>query len=106
MCTFVAYLIDEGLQHTSIKGYLSAIRRLQIVRGLRRPICGFMAIVGVYTQRDKTVSSKRQEVSGKEIPTHHPGHSWETEVWGKEAHLVDNIMLWGGAFMASSGRGR
>ena len=25
LCTFVAYLMDEGLQHTSIKGYLSAI---------------------------------------------------------------------------------
>ena len=37
LCTFVAYLMDEGLQHTSIKGYLSAIRRLQIVKGLGDP---------------------------------------------------------------------
>ena len=29
LCTFVAYLMDEGLQHNSIKGYLSAIRRLR-----------------------------------------------------------------------------
>ena len=40
--------------------------------GTRRPICCFMAIVGVHTQRYKTASSKRQEVSGKETPTHHP----------------------------------
>ena len=38
-----------------------------------------MAIVGVYTQRDKNVSSKRQEVTGKETPTHHPRHLQETE---------------------------
>ena len=30
LCTF---MVDEGLQHSSIIGYLSAIRRMQIVRG-------------------------------------------------------------------------
>ena len=37
LCLYVAHLADEGLQHSSIKGYLSAIRRLQIVRGLGDP---------------------------------------------------------------------
>lgn len=37
LCTFVAHLMDKGLQHSSIKGYLSAIRRLQIVHGLGDP---------------------------------------------------------------------
>ena len=37
LCTFVAHLMDDGLQHSSIKGYLSAIRCLQIVIGLRDP---------------------------------------------------------------------
>ena len=29
--------MEEGLQHMTIKGYLSAVRRLQIVRGLGDP---------------------------------------------------------------------
>ena len=37
MCLFVAHLADEGLQHSSIKGYLSAVRRMQIVFGLGDP---------------------------------------------------------------------
>ena len=36
-CLFVTHLMEEGLQHSSIKGYLSAVRRLQIVAGLGDP---------------------------------------------------------------------
>ena len=38
LCLFVAYLADEGLCHSSIKGYLSTIRRLQIVGVLEIPL--------------------------------------------------------------------
>ena len=34
VCLFVAYLTDLGLKHSSIKGYLSAVRHLQVVAGL------------------------------------------------------------------------
>ena len=37
MCLFVAHLADEGLQHSSIRGYLSAVRRMQIVFGMGDP---------------------------------------------------------------------
>ena len=37
LCTCVAHLVDEGLQYSSVKGYLSANRRLQIVQGMRDP---------------------------------------------------------------------
>lgn len=37
LCTYVAHLVKGGLQHSSIKGYLSAIRHLQIVRGMGDP---------------------------------------------------------------------
>ena len=37
LCRFVAHLAEEGLHHSSIKGYLSAIRRMQIVGGMGDP---------------------------------------------------------------------
>ena len=37
LCKFVAHLSEEGLKHTSIKGYLSAVRRMQIVGGMGDP---------------------------------------------------------------------
>ena len=71
--------MDEGLQHNSIKGYLSAIRRLQIVRGLGDPFVASWPLLEYTLRVIKTVSSKRQEVAGKETPTHHSGHPRETE---------------------------
>lgn len=32
-CSFVAHLAEEGPQHTSVEGYLSDIRQLQILGG-------------------------------------------------------------------------
>ena len=37
VCLFVAHLADDGLQHSSIKGNLSAVRRMQTVYGLGDP---------------------------------------------------------------------
>ena len=37
LCLYVAHLASGGLQHSSIKGYLSAVRRLQIVCGMGDP---------------------------------------------------------------------
>ena len=37
LCRFVAHLAKSGLQHSSIKGYLSALRRMQVVMGLGDP---------------------------------------------------------------------
>ena len=45
-CFFVAYLVDSSLNHATIKGYLSAVRRLQVVAGLGDPFW-FLATVGV-----------------------------------------------------------
>ena len=37
LCRFVSSLAEEGLRHTTIKGYLSAVRKMQIVGGLGDP---------------------------------------------------------------------
>lgn len=76
LCTFVAYLMDEGLQHTSIKGYLSTIRRLQIVKGLGDPLVASWPLLE-YTLRG--IKLRQAKDNKSQAKTHHPGHSQETE---------------------------
>ena len=95
LCTFVAYLMDEGLQHNSIKGYLSAIRRLQIVRGLGDPFAASWPLLE-YTLRGiklRQAKDKRSRAK-KRLPITPDILGKLREVWGKEAHCADNIMLW------------
>ena len=95
LCTFVAYLMDEGLQHTSIKGYLSAIRRLQIVRGLGDPFAASWPLLEYTLKGLKLRQAKDKKSRAKKRLPITPGILRKLrEVWGKEAHLVDNIMLW------------
>ena len=58
LCYFITYLGDQGLMSSSIKGYLSAIRQLQIRVGLPDPDCERMPwlqqmLRGVKTTRGK-----------------------------------------------------
>ena len=95
LCTFVAFLMDEGLQHTSIKGYLSAIRRLQIVGGLGDPFAASWPLLEYTLRGIKLRQAKDKNSRTKKRLPITPGILRKLrEVWGKEAHLVDNIMLW------------
>ena len=42
LCQFVSYLANDGLSHVSIKGYLAALRHLQISSGLPDPAISAM----------------------------------------------------------------
>ena len=39
-CFYVAYLVDSKLKLRMMKGYLSAVRRLQVIAGLGDPFAG------------------------------------------------------------------
>ena len=59
MCLFVAHLADEGLQHSSIKGYLSAVQRMQIVFGLGDPFVASWPLLECTLQGIKLGQAKR-----------------------------------------------
>ena len=72
LCTYVAHLVDEGLQYSSVKSYLSANRRLQIVQGMRDPfisswplleyaLCG----VKLHQARSRDTRAKKHLLMGK-----------------------------------------
>ena len=51
LCSFVAHLAEEGLQHTKVKGYLLAARHLQILAwGNGRSLCCIMVPSGVHIE--------------------------------------------------------
>ena len=52
LCMFVAHLMDEGLQQSSIKGYLSAICRMQIVKGMGDPFASSLPLLRVHPMRN------------------------------------------------------
>ena len=86
--------MDEGLQHNSIKGYLSAIRRLQIVRGLRDPFAASWPLLEYTLRGIKLLQAKDKKSRAKKCLPITPDILRKLrEVWGKEAHRADNIML-------------
>ena len=50
LCRFVVFLDDSHLQHSTIKGYLSALRRFQIVQGMGDPFVSSWAFIGVCSE--------------------------------------------------------
>lgn len=62
LCTFAAHLMDEGLLHSSIKGYFLAIRRLQIVKGLGDPFAASWLLLE-YTLRGIKLRQAKHKVT-------------------------------------------
>ena len=98
LCYFIVYLGDQGLMSSSIKGYLSAIRQLQIRVGLPDPDSERMPwlqrmLRGVKTTRGKEGRpTQRKRPITAQIMRHLRG------IMGEE-----NTMLWAGCSVAFFG---
>ena len=95
LCTFVAHLMDDGLQHSSIKGYLSAIRRLQIVKGMGDPFAASWPLLE-YTLRGVKLhqANHKDTRSKKRLPVTPDILRKLRKTWERECHNPDYIMLW------------
>jgi len=63
---FMAHLVDDSLQHSSVKGYLSAVQRMQIVYSLGDPFVVSWLMLECKGDEDQT---------GKEVSYPHPASS-------------------------------
>lgn len=103
-CLFVAYLTDLGLKHSSIKGYLSAVRRLQVVAGLGNPFSASWPLLectlkGVKRQEARSSVTRPQS----RLPIT-PGILRHLRgIWGRNPHDYDAIMLWAACCMCFFG---
>ncbi len=95
LCTFAAHVMEEGLQHSSIKGYFSAIRRLQIVKGLGDPFATSWPLLEYTLRGIKLRQAKHKDtLSQKRLPVTPDILCKLRKSWEKECHNQDFIMLW------------
>ena len=77
---FVGYLFQEGLSASMVKGYLSAVRHVQISLGLGDPKMGDMPQLEYQVKRLRKLSSGRQQSRLPILTTdilRHLRSSWE-----------------------------
>ena len=75
--------MDEDLLHSSIKGYLSAVRHLQIVKG---PFLCLVASAGVHTMGSQVAAIKIKRYTVKETSANNSGDTTQIKrVLGKGA---------------------
>ena len=95
LCTFVAHLMEDGLQLSSIKGYLSAIRRLQIVHGLGDPFTASWLLLEYTLRGIKLCQAKHRDTRPKKRLPISPDILRKLRMsWEKDQHNPDCIMLW------------
>ena len=95
LCTFVAHLMEGGLQHSSIKGYPSAIRRLQIVNGLGDPFIASWPLLEYTLRGIKLRQAMRRSTQAKQRLPITPDILYKLKgSWEKDRQNSDMIMLW------------
>ncbi len=104
LCRYVSGLAEEGLQHSSIKGYLSAIRRLQIVWGAGDPFQASWPLLectlkGIKLKQAKSAASRPRQ----RLPITPAILRKLRKVWEQEKESWDNIMLWAACSMCFFG---
>lgn len=99
-CRFVCYLASEGLKHTTIKCYLSAVRRLQIVGGLGDPFVASWPLLQYTLRGVKLNQSRNVKFRPKQrFPVTPKILRLLRKFWEAEKGSSDNIMLWAACCM-------
>ena len=90
---FAVFLAKQGLKYQSIKGYLSALRHLQIAEGLGDPF-----LPGAFPRLEYVLKGVKHTPSAQARPPRLPitppilRRLWG--LWSKQAHNPDIVMLW------------
>ena len=90
---FAVFLAKQGLKHQSIKGYLSALRHLQIAEGLGDPF-----LPGAFPRLEYVLKGVKHTPSAQARPPRLPitppilRRLWG--LWSKQAHNPGIVMLW------------
>lgn len=95
LCLYVAHLAGGGLQHSSIKGYLSAVRRLQVVCGMGDPFAASWPLLECTLKGVKREQAKRAVTRPQpRLPITPAILRLLRQYWEQEQHNPDCIMLW------------
>ena len=104
MCLYVAYLADRGLQHSTIKGYLSAVRRLQIVWEMGDPFVASWPLLECTLKGIKLQQARNPETKPKtRLPITPQLLRLLRKFWESKSSEEDYIMLWAACCMCFFG---
>ncbi len=101
LCQFAAKLADGGVQAASIKCYFSALRQLQVTRGLGDPEIGKM--VKQILQGIKAVQARGPGKGAARLPVTPSLLLAIKSSWEKEACTYNRAMVWAAALLCFLG---
>ena len=100
VCRFVAYLAGGGLKHTTIKCYMAALRRLQIVEGLGDPFTASWPPLEYTIREVKLEQSRKVEYRPKSrFPVTPKVLKLLRDFWEGDRENRDHVMLWAACCM-------
>lgn len=100
LCRYVSFLAREGLRHSSIKGYLSAIRRMQILGGMGDPFAASWPLLEYTLRGIKLEQSKNAAFREKpRLPITPTILRLLRKFWEEDKSNPDHIMLWAACCM-------
>ena len=95
LCEYVAYLAQGDMKHQSIKCYLSAARRLQVMSGQGDPFREKMPLLEYVLRGIKSEQAKKSPTSQRvRLPITPEVLLQMRHVWERNSREPDNIMLW------------
>ena len=104
LCLFVAHLAEDGLKHATVKGYLSAIRRLQVVGGMGDPFTASWPLLECALKGLKRQQARKPSTRPKpRLPITPAILQSMRRFWEGDKHNEDNIMLWAACCMCFFG---
>ena len=104
LCRFVGYLAQEGLAHQTIKGYLSAVRHLQISRGLPDPFQQAQPKLEYTLKGIKSTQAKDPNRQSRSRLPMTPKILWHMrQILNRAPTDRNNIMIWAACCMCFYG---
>ena len=94
LCGYSAYLASENLKASSIKGYLSACRQLQITLGLGDPFEKPLPLLEYVLKGIKSDQAKKMPAGRSRLPITPDILQRIWKVWNRDPGNPDLIMLW------------
>ena len=94
LCQFASQLANESLSHSTIKGYISAVRHLQIAAGLPDPAIPNMPKLGGVLKGIKSLQAKSLPTKRNRFPITPSILLRICGVWELQGISHDQIMLW------------
>lgn len=103
LCQYVSYLAEQNIAHSSIKGYLSALRHMQIASGRPDPGIASMPKLEGVVKGIKSMQARTNRKANTRLPVTADILRQIGAVWEQSGPSIDHRMLWAAVTLAFFG---